>query len=58
MLRRLRQQGTHVPAVACTGNALPQDMAHYQQVGFVDIVTKPFGVRDLKRAMQAAIPGV
>lgn len=56
MLRRVRESGVLTPALACTGNALPRDLAHYQTVGFADIVTKPFKVSDLRHAMKLVLP--
>src|SRR5690606_18073960 len=36
-----------VPCIAVSANALPEEMARYRAMGFVDYLTKPFNLRVL-----------
>lgn len=51
VLMQLRRRGSQVPAIACTGNAMPSDIEHYEAVGFAAAVTKPFSVHELGRTI-------
>jgi CheY-like chemotaxis protein len=45
-LRRIPRLAT-VPCIAVSANALPEEIARYRAMGFVDYVTKPFDLRVL-----------
>lgn len=46
-----------VPALAVTANAMAHQVAEYLDAGFDAHVSKPFGVKDLRRALSQFVPG-
>ncbi len=48
----LRAQGCTAPIIAVTGLALPLEIEHCYQVGFTDVLTKPYTVRQLADLLQ------
>lgn len=52
MLRRSeRETGTHVPVVAMTASAMPEDRASCRAAGMDGFLAKPVGLRDLEDAI-------
>src|SRR5882724_11242814 len=45
--QELRNQGYTQPIVAVTGLALPGDLERCYQVGFTDVLTKPYAIMQL-----------
>jgi CheY-like chemotaxis protein len=48
----LRAQGYTAPIIAVTGLALPLEIEHCYRVGFTDVLTKPYAVRQLADLLQ------
>ena len=42
-----RRLGGTVPVVAFTANAMPEDIKHYQELGFDNVLTKPIALENL-----------
>lgn len=57
LLRRLRQQPTlrHIPVIAVSANAMPDDLADAQRAGFADYLTKPVDLRRLLALVDQAL---
>jgi CheY-like chemotaxis protein len=47
----LRALGIHIPVIGITGNALPEDRAHFINAGADCVLTKPLDVRKLAVAL-------
>lgn len=57
-IRQLEAKGdikTHVPVIAITANARPEQVAVAQEAGMDEVVTKPFLVRELAPRMVALV---
>ncbi len=48
---------SHVPAIAVSANAMPEDLVRGLAAGFVDYLTKPLDLQRLQAALQAVLPG-
>ncbi|HQC98477.1 MAG TPA: PAS domain-containing protein [Aquabacterium sp.] len=59
LLQRLRAAPAtrDVPAIAVSANAMPQDVARGRAAGFAEYLTKPLELRQLRLALQGALPG-
>jgi len=40
-----------LPVIAATGNASESDMLGYQRAGFMDVIAKPFNMRQLAEVL-------
>ena len=58
VLRRLRADPAtrHVPVIAVSANAMPEDLARAREAGFDDYVTKPLQLERLLGAVRALLP--
>jgi CheY-like chemotaxis protein/two-component sensor histidine kinase len=45
----------HIPILALSANAVPRDIAHALEAGFIDYITKPIKVRAFLEALDAAL---
>jgi CheY-like chemotaxis protein len=45
----------HIPILALSANAVPRDITHALEAGFVDYITKPIKVRAFLEALDAAL---
>lgn len=53
LCQAIKEQGTTIPMVACTGNTAEMDVASYMQVGFTAVLQKPFSAADVLEIFQA-----
>ncbi len=56
LIRRVRESGNGVPAVAITAYARPEDEVRVREAGFQRHVTKPFDPTDLVRTIRELTP--
>jgi len=49
---RKNEQGVHVPIIALTANALPEDKDRCQQAGMDDFISKPFKKDDIAKVLE------
>lgn len=49
--RNLRAEGIDVPIIAVTGTAGAEDLPRFQAAGFDLVVSKPFNLQDIARAL-------
>jgi len=54
--RHARSWGFSGPIIAATGNAAPRDLALYEDAGFSSCLQKPFGLAELRAAIDLAFP--
>lgn len=45
----------HIPIVALSANAIPDDIERALQAGFLDYITKPFKIDEFMHALDAAL---
>lgn len=50
--KKLKDRGYNIPCIALTGNALPKNVSTYKQLGFVDVLTKPYSTKTLKHVIK------
>ena len=60
LLRRIRQlpdgaANAQTPALACTANAMPEQIAHYVEAGFSGVIRKPFDPAEFHAGLVAVL---
>ena len=50
--RELRDQGYSRPLIAVTGLALPNEIEQCYEVGFTEVLTKPYAIKELAALVQ------
>lgn len=55
MLRELRRQDSHLPAIIITAYGIPQQLVEAAQLGAIDCVRKPFSIQTIRNIVREVI---
>ena len=55
MLRELRRQNSHLPAVIITAYGIPQQLVEAAELGAIDCVRKPFSIQTIRHIVRDVI---